>query len=113
MATYDAPLYEEAFREMEEGLKTVYVLLASDDYMFISSGDRLEFGSFGSIMVGMVRRYASLEALIETEGHRNLVPSAETGDEAVASIRGLDEWSAELEQERGVVALRVREARRK
>jgi ASC-1-like (ASCH) protein len=94
MATYDAPLYEEAFSEMEEGLKTVYVLLASDDYMFISSGDRLE-------------------ALIETEGHRNLVPSAETADEAVASIRGLDEWDPELEQERGVIALRVREARRK
>jgi ASC-1-like (ASCH) protein len=113
MATYDAPLYEEAFREMEEGLKTVYVLLASDDYMFISSGDRLEFGSFGSIMVGMVRRYPSLEALIETEGHRNLVPSAESGDEAVASIRGLGEWDPDIEQERGVLALRVREARRK
>jgi ASC-1-like (ASCH) protein len=113
MATYDAPLYEEAFREMEEGLKTVYVLLASDDYMFISSGDRLEFGSFGSIMVGMVRRYPILEALIETEGHRNLVPSAESGDEAVASIRGLGEWDPDIEQERGVLALRVREARRK
>ena len=113
MATYDAPLYEEAFREMEEGLKTVYVLLASDDYMFISSGGRREFGSYGSIMVGMVRRYPSLEALIETVGHRNLVPSAETGDEAVASIRGLDEWEPAIEQERGVLALRVREARRK
>ncbi len=113
MATYDAPLYEEAFREMEEGRKTVYVLLASDDYMFISSGDRLEFGSYGSIMVGMVRRYPSLEALTETEGHRNLVPSAETAEEAVDQIRALDEWDAALEQERGVVALRVREARRK
>ncbi len=113
MATYDAPLYEEAFLEMEQGLKTVYVLLGSDDYMFISSGDRLEFGSYGSIMVGMVRRYPSLEALIETEGHRNLVPSAESGDEAVASIRGLGEWDPDIEQERGVLALRVREARRK
>jgi len=113
MATYDAPLYEEAFAEMEEGLKTVYVLLASDDYMFISSGDRLEFGSYGSIMVGMVRRYPSLEGLIETEGHRNLVPNAETAEEAVESIRGLGEWDPALEQERGVIMLRVREARRK
>ncbi len=113
MATYDAPLYEEAFLEMEEGRKTVYVLLANDDYAAISSGDRLEFGSFGSIMVGMVRRYPSLEALIEAEGHRNLIPSAEDGEQAVAAIRGLDEWSPDVEADRGVVALRVREARRK
>ncbi len=113
MATYDAPLYEEAFCEMEEGHKTVYVLLANDDYACISSGDRLEFGSFGSIMVGMVRRYPSLEALVETEGHRNLVPSAETAGDAVALIRTLDEWDPQVERDRGVVALRVREARRK
>ncbi|MFH1465361.1 MAG: hypothetical protein ABIO70_13320 [Pseudomonadota bacterium] len=113
MATYDAPLYEDAFHEMEEGRKTVYVVLASDEYAAISSGDRLEFGSFGSIMVGMVRRYASLEALTAAEGFHNLVPSAEAVEDAVASIRALDEWDAAIEQERGVIALRVREARRK
>jgi ASC-1-like (ASCH) protein len=113
MATYDAPLYEDAFHEMEEGRKTVYVVLASDDYAAISSGDRLEFGSFGSIMVGMVRRYPSLEALVEAEGHHNLVPTAETAEQAVAAIRGIDEWDTAIERQRGVIALRVREARRK
>jgi ASC-1-like (ASCH) protein len=113
MATYDAPLYEDAFREMEEGRKTVYVVLANEEYAAISSGDRLEFGSFGSIMVGMVRRYPNLEALAAAEGFRNLVPSAEVADEAVAMVRGLDEWDEAMERERGVIALRVREARRK
>lgn len=113
MATYDAPLYEDAFLEMEEGRKTVYVVLANDDYAAISSGDRLEFGSFGSIMVGMVRRYPNLEALVAAEGFRNLVPSAEAAEDALAAVRALDEWDAEVERVRGVIALRVREARRK
>ena len=113
MATYDATLYEDAFCEMEQGRKTVYALLAIDEYSVMSAGDRLEFGSFGSIMVGMVRRYASLEALVETEGHRNLVPGAETADEATASIREADEWDVGIEGEVGVLALRVRETRRK
>jgi ASC-1-like (ASCH) protein len=113
MATYDAPLYEDAFIEMESGRKTVYAVLASDDYAAISSGDRLEFGSFGSIMVGMVRRYPNLEALAEAEGFRNLLPAAETAEEAIRVLRALDEWDPEIEEKRGVLALRVREARRK
>ena len=113
MATYDANLYEEAFFEMEQGRKTVYALIATEEYSVISSGDRLEFGSFGSIMIGMVRRYKNLEDLIGTEGFRNLLPSAETEEEALAEIRSVDEWDQSLEGQLGVLALRVREAKRK
>ena len=68
MATYDAPLHLEAFENMESNQKTSYTLPATVDYRFMVSGDRLEFGSFGSITVGMVRRYASLEELVEAQG---------------------------------------------
>jgi len=113
MATFDAPFHEDAFIEMEEGRKTVYVILATEEYAYMSSGDRLEFGSHGSIHVGMVRRYPDLESLLQTEGFRNLVPQAETEEEALAVVRAIPEWDAEAEKRCGVLALRVREARRK
>lgn len=113
MATFDGPLHMQAFENMERGNKTVYAVLASDEYMGISSGDRLEFGSFGSITVGTVRRYRTLESLCDAEGFQNIVPEANSAEEAVAIIRAISEWNAAVENERGVYALRVREAKRK
>lgn len=113
MATYDGTLHLEAFTNMERGQKTVYAVLATDEYSMMSSGDRLEFGSYGYITIGTVRRYSDLEALCEAESHSNIVPEAAGLKEAVAAIRALDEWDVALEQKRGVVALRVREVRRK
>lgn len=113
MATYDARLHVQAFENMEALRKTVYAVPASEDYRHIVSGDRLEFGSFGSITVGMVRRYPSLEALVAAQGWESLVPEAGGADAAIAALRSLDEWDAEAEACNGVLALRVRDARRK
>ena len=49
MATYDANLHIDAFEQMEASRKTVYTVIAVPEYSVMSSGDRLEFGSFGSI----------------------------------------------------------------
>jgi ASC-1-like (ASCH) protein len=113
MATYDACIHVGAFEAMERGQKTVYALLHTDDYMLICAGDRLEFGTLGSITVGTVRRYKNLEALVETEGWNNLVPGAEDCKTALEDVRAIAEWDDRIEKERGVLCLRVREARRK
>lgn len=113
MATFDAPFHPEAFEHMENQRKTVYALVASPEFSYMSSGDRLEFGSFGSITVGTVRRYPSLEKLIEVEGFQALSPGAASAEEACAHLRGDSHWDAEAEKEHGILALRVREARRK
>jgi ASC-1-like (ASCH) protein len=113
MATYDAPLHLEAFENMEANQKTVYTLPASVEYRFMVSGDRLEFGSFGSITVGMVRRYPSLEELVKAQGWECLVPEAEDATAAIKMVRANEDWDLAAEDEHGVLALRVREARRK
>jgi ASC-1-like (ASCH) protein len=113
MATYDAPLHLEAFENMEANRKTVYTLPATVDYRFMVAGDRLEFGSFGSITVGMVRKYDSLEELVKAQGWECLVPEAEGAVEAITLVRTNDDWDSTAENEHGVLALRVREARRK
>lgn len=113
MATYDAPLHHEAFELMEAHRKTIYALVAAHGYEHICSGDRLEFGDHGSITVGMVRRYPSLEELVSAQGWHCLVPSAESAESAIAEVRAIPEWDKELEQAHGVVALRVRDASRK
>ena len=87
MATFDAGVYVEAFENMERGLKTVYAVLNSDEYSVICSGDRVEFGSLGSISVGSVRRYPDLEALCSAESWHNVVPEAQSQEEAIAAIR--------------------------
>jgi ASC-1-like (ASCH) protein len=102
-----------AFEAMERGQKTVYTVIATNEYSVMCAGDRLEFGSFGSITVGTVRRYSDLERLIEVEGWRNLVPDAADAADAVAQIRSIDEWDQPREVQLGVLALRVREAKRK
>ncbi len=113
MATYDACIHVEAFEAMERGQKTVYALLNTDDYTMICAGDRLEFGTLGSITVGTVRKYKSLEDLVETEGWNNLVPGAEDRAGAIEDVRAIAEWDDNVEKTRGVLCLRVREARRK
>ncbi|MFT4977198.1 MAG: ASC-1-like (ASCH) protein [Myxococcota bacterium] len=113
MATFDAPFHPEAFDHMEHQRKTVYALIASPEFSYMSSGDRLEFGSYGSITVGTVRRYPNLEKLVEIEGFQTLVPDAESAEEACSSVREVSDWNSDAEQEHGVLALRVREARRK
>jgi ASC-1-like (ASCH) protein len=113
MATFDAVFHEEAFQSMESRRKTVYALVATNDYRFMSSGDRLEFGDHGSITVGTVRRYPHLERLVEIEGWQALVPDAASAEEAISEVRAIPDWDHEAEQAHGVLSLRVREARRK
>jgi ASC-1-like (ASCH) protein len=113
MATYDANLHEQAFEEMEASRKTVYTLIATPEYSMICAGDRVEFGKFGSITIGMVRKYPSLEKLVEREGWQCLVPNADDADDALAQLRDANDWDSGQEQELGIVAMRVREARRK
>lgn len=113
MATFDAHLFVEAFENMERGLKTVYAVPATDEFSMISSGDRLEFGSFGSITVGTVRRYPDLESLCQAEGWVNVVPEVDSAQAAVTAIRTAAGWLHDIERQQGVMALRVRETRRK
>ena len=80
---------------------------------WVLTGDRLEFGAHASITVGMVRRYPSLEAMIDREGWQCVIPDAADAADAVGQIRALSDWPAEIEAASGVLALRVRDARRK
>lgn len=113
MATYDATLHEQAFELMEANRKTVYTLVRTPEYSMICSGDRVEFGKFGSITIGMVRRYDSLEDLVAVEGWQCLVPDATDASDALAQLRAADDWDTEQEKKLGIMAMRVREARRK
>jgi len=113
MATFDVPVNPEAFSNMETGRKTVYAVLADPQFDGICSGDRLEFGSVGAVSVGMVRRYSSLEELVEVEGWQNLVPEASSAEVAISDVRGVSEWDKEKETRLGVLALRVRDTKRK
>jgi len=113
MATFDAGAHVQAFDNMERGLKTVYAVPASPQWSVMSSGDRIEFGSMGSITVGSVRHYDSLEKLCEAESFRNLVPEAPTELEAIQTIRAIPEWDSSAEDDRGVIAVRVRAVKRK
>jgi ASC-1-like (ASCH) protein len=113
MATYDANLHIDAFEQMEASRKTVYTVIAVPEYSVMSSGDRLEFGSFGSITIGMVRRYKSLDELVATEGWQSLVPDASDGADAIQQVRDIAEWDEADEKQYGVLALRVRSAKRK
>lgn len=112
MATFDAPWHPTAFAEMEEGRKTVYALPSTVERSVMSSGDRLEFGSHGSITIGMVRRYPSLTALLEGEGWQCVMPEAPSAAAAQEILLALPEWDGAT-AETQALALRVRQARRK
>lgn len=113
MATFDATIHPVAFAHMEGGMKTVYVTPYTDDFSFISSGDRVEFDELGSISIGTVRRYPTLEELIEAEGFANVVPEADDAERAICMLRSSPDWNTRAEGDRGVMALRVRWAKRK
>ena len=112
MATFTATTYPLAFAHMEGGVKSVYVVPRSPEFAGVTFGDRLEFEDIGSITIGMVRSYPSIEALVEAEGYANVVPEAEDARQAVDLIRGSSGWDHEAEAT-GILALRVRSARRK
>ena len=113
MATFDDPVNTAAFASMESGRKTVYAVVADPQFDGICSGDRIEFGSVGAVSVGMVRRYSSLEDLVEAEGWQNLVPEAGDAGKAISDVRAVDEWDTAREESLGVLALRVRATKRK
>lgn len=113
MATFDAEFNPHTFDQMEARGKTVYAVIAAGDLQVVCSGDRIEFGERGSITIGAVRRYPDLEALVAGEGLSSLDPDAETAEAAITRLRADPEWEAALEQSKGVLALRVREVRRK
>ncbi len=113
MATYDATTYPLAFAHMEGGVKTVYVVPNGGSFSDLCSGDRIEFEGLGSITVGMVRRYDSLAEMVEIEGFANVLPEAESAAEAVELIEQSSSWDARAARERGVLAVRVRWAKRK
>ena len=113
MATFDAMTHPLAFAHMEGGLKTVFVVPYSQEFSVMSSGDRIEFEDLGSISIGTVRRYESVEEMLEAEGYINVVPEADDAEQAAKLLRDSSEWNARAEKQDGVLALRVRWAKRK
>jgi ASC-1-like (ASCH) protein len=112
MATYDTTTHPLAFAHMEGGMKTVYVVPNSGELSMVTSGDRVEFDDLGYITIGTVRRYETLNALIEAEGFSNVIPEADSPEEAIEALRGSVDWNGRSE-DNGVLALRVRNAKRK
>ncbi len=113
MATFDATTHPLAFAHMEGGVKTVFVVPYSPEFSVMSSGDRIEFEDLGSISIGTVRRYDTLEEMLEAEGYVNVVPEADDAEQAARLLRDSSEWDARAEKQDGVLALRVRWAKRK
>ncbi|MEZ4316112.1 MAG: hypothetical protein R3F61_01345 [Myxococcota bacterium] len=113
MATFELTTHPLAFAHMEGGVKTVYVMPFSNELSVLCSGDRIEFDDLGSITIGMVKRYDDLESLIDTEGYANVVPEADDSSHACELLRTSPGWNANAEQSKGVLAFRVRWAKRK
>ncbi len=113
MATFELTTHPLAFAHMEGGMKTVYVTPWSASLSVMSSGDRIEFDDLGSITVGMVKRYPNLDVLLETEGFSNVVPEADGPEHAAALLRASPGWDARAEESEGLLAFRVRSAKRK
>ncbi len=113
MATFDATTTPVIFASMEASEKTVYVVPRTPQFDMATAGDRLEFDDLGSITLGAIRRYDDLDALLEREGFQNVVPAAGTAEEAIAALRDTPDWNVKVEQEKGVMSLRVRSTKRK
>ena len=113
MATFDSTTHPLAFAHMEGGVKTVFAVPWSLEFSMMSSGDRIEFEDLGSISIGTVRRYDDVEELLEAEGYANVVPEADDAESAAKLLRDSSEWDSRAETEGGVLALRVRWAKRK
>ena len=112
MATYDTTTHPLAFAHMEGGMKTVYVVPNEGEFSMVTSGDRIEFDDLGYITVGTIRRYIDLDTLVEREGFANIIPEAETAEQAKEMLRDSAEWNGRGEAN-GVLALRIRSAKRK
>ena len=113
MATFELTTHPLAFAHMEGGVKTVFVMPYSLQISVLCSGDRIEFDDLGSITIGMVKRYNDLEKLLETEGYANVVPEAESSDHAAELLRTSTGWDRGAEDKEGLLAFRVRWAKRK
>lgn len=113
MATFDATIHPLAFAHMEGGLKTVFLVPNVEPFAHASSGDRVEFTDVGTITIGMVRRYPTLEEALEKEGFANVVPETTDLAEALAVLRSTSEWDDVKARAHGVLAFRVRSAKRK
>jgi ASC-1-like (ASCH) protein len=113
MATYDALIHPLVFAHLEAGRKTVHIVPRSGPVADASAGDRLEFPELGTLTIGVVRRYPSVEEALEKEGFTNVVPDAGSLPEALATLRRSEEWSEAVAHHAGVIALRVRSVRRK
>ena len=113
MATFDATTHPLAFAHMEGGVKTVFVMPYVGEWTVASMGDRIEFDDLGSITLGMIRRYGSVEELLAAEGFANVVPESDSSDHAASILRDSAGWDRKAEEESGVLALRVRSAKRK
>ena len=113
MATFDATTHPLAFAHMEGGVKTVFVMPNSLQWSMASMGDRIEFDDLGSITLGMIRKYGTVDELPEAEGYLNVVPEAETSEQAAELLRTSAGWDKKSEESGGVLALRVRSAKRK
>ncbi|MCA9572214.1 MAG: hypothetical protein KC656_30455 [Myxococcales bacterium] len=113
MATFELTTHPLAFAHMEGGVKTVFVMPWSTPLSVMSSGDRIEFDDLGSISIGMVKRYPSLDELLEAEGFVNVVPEADDPDHAARLLRTSPGWNQTAERSNGVLAFRVRWAKRK
>jgi ASC-1-like (ASCH) protein len=98
---------------MEGGVKTVFVMPNSLQWSVASMGDRIEFDDLGSITLGMIRRYETIEVLLAAEGFGNVVPEAESSEHAADLLRNSAGWDKKSEEDKGVLALRVRSAKRK
>lgn len=113
MATFDATTTPVIFASMEAGEKTVYVVPRTVSFDMATAGDRLEFDDLGSVTLGAIRRYETIEALMEREGFANVVPGAESVEAAIAQVRDTPDWNTKVESERGVMSMRVRSTKRK
>ena len=113
MATYDTTIHPTAFAQMEGGLTTVYVVPNAGQFSDVTSGDRIEFDDIGYITVGTIRRYETLAELVEAEGFANIVPGAESAESAMEVIRGTADYNAGEVERGGVLAVRIRDAKRK
>ncbi|MCB9674626.1 MAG: hypothetical protein H6737_05875 [Alphaproteobacteria bacterium] len=113
MATFEMTTHPLAFAHMEGGVKTVFVMPFSNELSVASSGDRIEFDDLGSITIGMIKRYGDLETLVETEGFANVVPEADDSAHACELLRTSPGWNGSAERRDGVLAFRVRWAKRK
>jgi ASC-1-like (ASCH) protein len=113
MATFEATTTSVTFAHMEGTTKTVFIVPRTIKFDMVTSGDRIEFESLGSITIGAVRRYQTLKDMFEAQGFDNVVPDADTTEEATERIRATPDWDRKVEDKAGVMALRVRSTKRK